>query len=390
MEHLSAIAHPNLSIAATDNAFKRTFVGRNFYMWYLRFLNLMLAVLIAGFLFRHRLAEAQAPDKGTPSLSVYPVRLSPGPFPEDFSRRVGMVIVTMLEKAGVQDVRLAESKWDPPPSEKISALAEAFGQHVAASKLGSDRAIFVQILGTPEVGVQGIQTIMVDRHGKVLLADSAEEKELQASPARPKDPMSCCVFAVDRIKPSLRIRADKASLPQTTKSDEFWRKDAGIPVAEEFTQMAARQAKLRRNRATATWIVFPFLVHGQSNRDVTRQAMKSLQDGRLGPITMSDSDPQIQTIRHSNEQKVLWNTALAFRDYVRQQKPDADYTLLVEYGSATPDTFFVHWIVCNRSGAWVIVDMQNSHQADYQRIHPADIVGLNKLLNVRWRSELGL
>jgi len=28
----------------------------------------------------------------------------------------------------------------------------------------------------------------------------------------------------------------------------------------------------------------------------------------------------------------------------------------------------VHWVVCDRRGEWVFVDMQNSHQPDYQSV----------------------
>ena len=68
--------------------------------------------------------------------------------------------------------------------------------------------------------------------------------------------------------------------------------------------------------------------------------------------------------------KTLWDLAREFRDYVRAHPPAADYALYADYvfNPQNAEQGFVHFVVCDRKGEWVIVDMQNSHQPDYQSI----------------------
>jgi hypothetical protein len=84
----------------------------------------------------------------------------------------------------------------------------------------------------------------------------------------------------------------------------------------------------------------------------------------------------------SNEPKALWDLAREFRDYVRKNPPQADYVLYVDY-AFNPQNWeqgYVHFVVCDRKGEWVIVDMQNSHQPDYQAIKPTSRADCDKLL----------
>ena len=83
-----------------------------------------------------------------------------------------------------------------------------------------------------------------------------------------------------------------------------------------------------------------------------------------------------------NELKTLWDLAREFRDYVHKNTPETDYVLYADYvfNPQNWEQGFVHFIVCDRKGEWVIVDMQNSHHPDYQSIKPASQEGCGKLL----------
>jgi hypothetical protein len=91
-----------------------------------------------------------------------------------------------------------------------------------------------------------------------------------------------------------------------------------------------------------------------------------------------------------NELKILWDLAREFRDYVKKNPLDADYVLYADY-VFNPQQWkqgFVHFIVCDRKGEWVIVDFQNSHQEDYQSIKPISKEGCDKLLVKRLKDYL--
>jgi hypothetical protein len=88
--------------------------------------------------------------------------------------------------------------------------------------------------------------------------------------------------------------------------------------------------------------------------------------------------------------KVMWDLAREFREYARKNPTDADYALYADY-AFTPNNWeqgFVHFIVCNRQGDWVIVDMQNSHHPDYQSVKPTSSQGCDTLLFKRLQSYL--
>ena len=87
---------------------------------------------------------------------------------------------------------------------------------------------------------------------------------------------------------------------------------------------------------------------------------------------------------------MLWDMARAFREYVRQTPPTADYAVYAEYmidlkqGRAGA----VHFAVCDRSGEWVIVDFQNDHHEDFQSIAPKSGDDCDRLLVKRLARRL--
>jgi hypothetical protein len=91
-----------------------------------------------------------------------------------------------------------------------------------------------------------------------------------------------------------------------------------------------------------------------------------------------------------NELKILWDLAREFREYCRKNPSGADYALYADYGF-NPEQWeqgFVHFVVCDRSGEWVIVDMQNSHHPDYQSVKPTSREDCNRLLVQRLKGYL--
>lgn len=93
---------------------------------------------------------------------------------------------------------------------------------------------------------------------------------------------------------------------------------------------------------------------------------------------------------HSNQQKVLWDTARAFRDFVRKNPPATDYVAFADYGLSDTQVHHVHLIVCDRAGDWVLIEMQNSHHPDFQRIDPKSAAECSRLVVARlkdWLSE---
>lgn len=99
-------------------------------------------------------------------------------------------------------------------------------------------------------------------------------------------------------------------------------------------------------------------------------------------LTASQADP--------NEMKVMWDLAREFRDHARKNPVDADYVLYADYrfNPQMWEAGFVHLIVCDRKGEWVIADLRNSHHPEYQNIKPVSREGCDKILVEMLRGYL--
>lgn len=332
---------------------------------------------------------AQAEENDRPSVVVYPVGTRPHQLSEDMARRVGIVVATFLERAGLKDLEIADRRFAAPDAEDADALAKAFRREVAEAKIDSDYAVYVQLVGSPGTGVKGIYTIVIDKSGKVILAEAADRATLdQAPPPQPKDPMSCCVFVARRLQKLWDLEDPlRADAPQG-KMARFWNQDAGFPSEQELSAMAERAEELKGNIADATCTVYPVHLGDQFDENLAAELAKMIEQATGGDVTVSEAVADIKVPRHSNEQKILWDTARAFQDFVKNNQPETDYALFVDYALFGGQVHHVHAIVCDRSGRWVLVEMQNSHHATFATIKPKTGQDANRVLVTNLRQWL--
>jgi len=82
--------------------------------------------------------------------------------------------------------------------------------------------------------------------------------------------------------------------------------------------------------------------------------------------------------------------ARAFRDDLRSNPPDADYAILAEY-YVNPDgrqANAVHFVICEKSGGWVLADFQNSTHEDFKTIAPKSVKDCDRLAVQRLAKRL--
>jgi hypothetical protein len=75
--------------------------------------------------------------------------------------------------------------------------------------------------------------------------------------------------------------------------------------------------------------------------------------------------------------------AEAFGKHVGEKPIKTDYAVYADYGLSGPNVHHVHVILCDQSGNWVLIDMQNSHHPDFARIDPKSAADFNRLLLAR-------
>ena len=88
--------------------------------------------------------------------------------------------------------------------------------------------------------------------------------------------------------------------------------------------------------------------------------------------------------------RYLWTIAREFQAYVKKNPPEADYVLYADYifDRQHWQQGGVQFVVCDRQGEWVIAELTNSDQEDYQRIKPISAEGCDTLLVERLADRL--
>jgi hypothetical protein len=137
-------------------------------------------------------------------------------------------------------------------------------------------------------------------------------------------------------------------------------------------------------------IVYPARVGGDhTDQSSATRLSKLLNEAKLCQATVAKTGPVLEGEGWPNEMRVLWLFAHAAREYARQHPADSDYVLFADYwDSPRKTTWAVHFVVCDRAGDWVIVDLQNSHHPDFQRINPKTLADGDRLMLERLKTYL--
>ena len=109
-------------------------------------------------------------------------------------------------------------------------------------------------------------------------------------------------------------------------------------------------------------------------------------------VQAAEQGPNLEVPGSPNEQEVLWRTARRARAYFQENTPSTDYVLVADFaiGQVEGKTKVgaVHWILSDRRGNWVMVDFQNSHHSDFQRLEPESVEDCLELVKVRLKKRL--
>ncbi len=323
-----------------------------------------------------------------PSITVLPVSAEPNALPDDFGWRVGAVIATFLEKSGVEQLEVSRLIFVPPKTSNVREIADALSRRVREKPIETNFAVFAQFVGTPQSGVSEIRIIVVDQAGEVVLAESADQAHLNRARPVPQDPMSSSLFVSQRLRTFWKLEDPLRPNAPEGKMADFWRKDAGIPKEEELNSIAERAKSLKKDIKTATCTVYPIRVGGRSDAQAARDLTAILLQEEWCRASASTVHPGLEIAGHSNQQRVLWDTARAFQDFLREDPPATDYAVYADYGLLGGRARYVHAIVCDRAGDWVLVELQNSHHPTFQQIDPKSVADCHRLLVARLKDWL--
>jgi hypothetical protein len=187
-----------------------------------------------------------------------------------------------------------------------------------------------------------------------------------------RDPMTFSVLLVEQFGPQLGLNEETAKAAKPGKLAALLDQRSGLPPENERAALPGRRQVMKQTLPGATLLVYPARIGGnQTSVSSATNIAGLLNEAGICKSVASDQPVLLKASQADpNELKALWGLAREFREYVRAHPPAADYALYADYvfNPQNAEQGFVHFVVCDRKGEWVMVDMQNSHQPDYQSV----------------------
>jgi hypothetical protein len=307
--------------------------------------------------------KSKGPDA---SLTILPVRLGGKPWD-----RVTEVVGMLLEQQGLRNIELGQTPFTPADT-NWESLAAAVGVFVKTNPITTSYALYAEYNGDHKTGLNELRAVVVDQTGAVVWTDRQTPQDEAFKKNEAREPMTMSVLLVERLGPQLGLNEKTAKAAKPGKMAAIMDRRSGLPPENERATLPERQQAMKHALPGATLLVYPARIGGNevgvpSATNVVRLInqvglCQAVPAGQTVLLKTSLADP--------NELKALWNLAREFRSFVRTNPPATDYALYADYGfnPQNAEQGFVHFVVCDRKGEWVIVDMQNSHHPDYQSI----------------------
>jgi len=332
---------------------------------------------------RLELMKSKGPEA---SLTILPVRLAGKPF-----ARVTEVVGVLLEKQGLKNIELGETAFNPEDKTDMEHLVVSLGEFVKRNPITTEYALYVEINGNRQTGLDELRAVVVDKTGAVVWTDRQTPQDEAFKRLESVEPFKLSILLVERLSPQLSLNEETAKAAKPGKIEALMIERTGIPSENERTPLPGRQEQMKKAMPKATLVVFPVRMDGTANTASSTDLAKMINDAGLCRALPAKESLLLKASQaNPNELKILWDLAREFRDYVKKNPLDADYVLYADY-VFNPQQWkqgFVHFIVCDRKGEWVIVDFQNSHHEDYQSIKPISKEGCDKLLIKRLKDYL--
>ncbi|MFH1741678.1 MAG: hypothetical protein ABIH23_21950 [bacterium] len=320
-------------------------------------------------------------DTAKTSVTIFPISLA-----GHLSKDVADVIGLFLEKAAVRNIETVTAEFISPSVDTAEKTGAAFAEFIRNNPVDTDYAIYGEFLGSPKTGVKEVRTIVVDKSGTLLWSDSQTPENAAFKKVQPRNPMTCSVLMAEKLRYKFGLK-EQEDAPRG-KMAELWDQKSGLPSEEERSAMKERQDILKKTGTASTLEVLPLQIRSESSRENAEHLAALLNEDNICQARVSNKDLHLEIQGNSNEQRVLWDMARAFRDYVKANPPGAEYALYADYAVFSEQVRFVHFVVCDRTGEWVIVDFQNEYQPDFKKIDPKSEQDCDRLVARRFQQYL--
>lgn len=323
------------------------------------------------------------------TLTILPARAGGNPFD-----RLTEAIGTLLEQQGLQHIELGTNVFDPGGQSDLGKISVSLAEFLQKNPVSTEYALYADFSGSG--GVREIRAILVDNTGSPIWKERiTPENKVWKEMGGGGDLLLSTVVLVQCLAPQFGLNEETAKAAKPGKMGAIMAERSGQPPDSEIAPIAGRQAEMKRRMPKGTMVVYSGRVRtadqapeaGNATELAARINETGLCKASPAPQPLVLTSPQTDP----NEMKVLWDLAREFREYVRKNPVDADYVLYTDY-RFNPQVWqagFVHVVVCDRQGEWVIADLRNSDHPDYQNVQPRSQGDCDKILVVMLQRVLG-
>jgi hypothetical protein len=338
-----------------------------------------------------RLAKLKKCDPNNVSLALLPVQIW-FKHPMITSRIVANVLGAVAESYGMNNLDALDTEFVPPAEAAWEQVPVLLAEFLKKNQPKSDYVLYAQYLGDPNIGPKPteVRFVVTDAACNLVLSDRQTDKDEDFKRIVSGDPdaMGCSVLVAERLFSLLGWQ--KVEGEPHGKFARKWAQESGMPSDEEKAAMEKSLEKFKANIKTIQIAVYSTCI-GEDRNAQSAARLTSLVTKQLGYKTIKvDKQVSFQRQPSPNEQKLLWDLARAFRNYLRTNPADSNYAMLAEYfvSPSGGQVGAVHFVICEKSGDWVIVDFQNNQHEDFQRIMPKSIEDCDRLLVERLVKRL--
>ena len=313
------------------------------------------------------------------SLTILPVMMIGKPFD-----RVSEIVGLFLEQQGLENIEIGKEVFSPGIPTPLDSLAASLGEFVAKKPVATEYVLYAEFNGgPPHSPLDELRAVVVDSKGRAVWIDRFGEGDADFKNVGDREPMTFCGLLARRLAPRMGLNDETRKTAKLGKIARLMEERSGMPPSAERDSIPPRTKTFRESRKTLTLAVFAPRIGDTMDTGQAGVLAKMITDAGICRAVAA-SKPLLLTSskKDPNELKILWDLAREFRGYTRSSPEKADYILYADY-VFNPERWeqgMVHFVVCDRSGEWVIVDLQNSHQSDYQSVRPVSVPTCNALL----------
>ena len=264
-----------------------------------------------------RLAKLKKSDPNVVSLALLPVQIW-FKHPMITSRMVADALGLVAESCGMNNLDALDTEFVPPAEATWEQVPMHLAEFLKKNQPKSEYILYAQYLGDPNGGPTEIRFVVTDAAGNLVLSDRQTAQDADFKRIVPGDPdaMGCSVLVAERL--FSRLGWQKVEGEPHGKFARKWAEASGTPSDAEQAAMEQRAAKLKAGVKTTQIAIYPTYINEASSTE-NSDRLASLVAQRLGcKTTKADKAISFQRQPTGNEQKLLWDLARAFRDYLRE------------------------------------------------------------------------